>query len=62
MSRDGLGGFHWSVWSELDGAAPHPIEAHRVDALATFCTSIGDGKEGVRAFLEKRNPAFTAHV
>jgi len=37
----------------------HPIEAHRVDSLAMFYTSIGDGKEGVAAFLEKRAPEFT---
>ena len=24
-----------------------------------FYTSIGDGKEGVRSFLEKRSPQFT---
>lgn len=43
-----------------NAAATHPLEAHRVDSLAMFYTSIGDGKEGVRAFLEKRDPAFTA--
>jgi len=39
-------------------AQPHPIEAHRVDSLAMFYTSIEDGKEGVAAFLEKRDPDF----
>ena len=38
---------------------PHPVEAHRVDSLAMFYTSIGDGKEGVQAFREKRPPNFT---
>jgi enoyl-CoA hydratase/carnithine racemase len=41
-----------------NAAQPHPLEAHRVDSLAMFYTSIGDGKEGVRSFLEKRAPAF----
>jgi enoyl-CoA hydratase/carnithine racemase len=42
-----------------NSAAPHPVEAHRVDSLAMFYTSIADGKEGVAAFLEKRPPEFT---
>ncbi|MBV9510747.1 MAG: enoyl-CoA hydratase/isomerase family protein, partial [Caulobacteraceae bacterium] len=42
-----------------NSAQPHPIEAHRADSLGMFYTSIGDGKEGVAAFLEKRTPAFT---
>jgi enoyl-CoA hydratase/carnithine racemase len=41
-----------------NSAQPHPRDAHRVDSLAMFYTSIGDGKEGVRAFLEKRDPKF----
>jgi len=41
-----------------NAAQPHPIEAHRVDSLAMFYTSVGDGKEGVAAFLEKRAPDF----
>lgn len=41
-----------------NSAMSHPIEAHRVDSLAMFYTSIADGKEGVAAFLEKRNPQF----
>ena len=43
-----------------NAAQPHPLEAHRIDSLAMFYTSIGDGKEGVAAFLEKRDPAFTS--
>jgi enoyl-CoA hydratase/carnithine racemase len=35
-----------------------PQEAHKAESLAMFYTSIGDGKEGVRAFLEKRAPRF----
>lgn len=42
-----------------NAAEDHPVEAHRVDSLAMFHTSIGDGKEGVAAFLEKRDPDFT---
>jgi len=41
-----------------NAAQPHPLEAHKVDSLAMFYTSIGDGKEGVRSFLEKRPPNF----
>jgi enoyl-CoA hydratase/carnithine racemase len=40
-------------------AAPHPLDAHRADSLAMWHTSVGDGKEGVAAFLEKREPRFT---
>jgi len=43
-----------------NSAQPHPLEAHLSDSLAMFYTSIGDGKEGVRAFREKRRPEFTA--
>jgi enoyl-CoA hydratase/carnithine racemase len=42
-----------------NSAQPHPLEAHRVDSLAVFYTSLKDGKEGVQAFLEKRDPKFT---
>lgn len=41
-----------------NSALPSPLEAHRVDSLAMFYASIGDGKEGVRAFLDKRTPIF----
>lgn len=41
-----------------NSAQPHPREAHRIDSLAMFWASIGDGKEGVASFLEKRNPSY----
>ncbi|MDN5744393.1 MAG: crotonase/enoyl-CoA hydratase family protein [Nocardioidaceae bacterium] len=42
-----------------NSAAADPLEAHLSDSLAMYWTSIGDGKEGVAAFLEKRPPQFT---
>lgn len=42
-----------------NSAVADPLEAHLADSLAMFYTSIGDGKEGVAAFLEKRAPEFT---
>lgn len=38
-----------------------PMEAHKIESLAMFYTSMGDGAEGVRAFMEKRKPAFDAN-
>jgi len=43
-----------------NSAQPHPLAAHQVDSLAMFYSSIGDGKEGVKAFLEKRPAQFTS--
>lgn len=41
-----------------NAAQSHPLEAHRVDSLAIFYTSQHSGKEGVKAFLEKRPAHF----
>lgn len=41
-----------------NSAAPSPRTAHEIDSLAMFYTSLGDGKEGVAAFLEKRDADF----
>lgn len=45
-----------------NAAQSHPVEAHRIDSLAMFYTSVADGKEGVRSFLEKRAPDFGSRV
>ena len=42
-----------------NSAQAHPLAAHQVDSLAMFYTSIGDGKEGVQSFLDKRDPVYT---
>jgi len=45
-----------------NAALPHPVEAHKVESLAVFYTSQGDGKEGIQAFLDKRDPQFLSSV
>ncbi len=42
-----------------NSAQPHPVEAHRVDSLGVYYQSLVDGKEGIAAFLEKRDPDFS---
>jgi enoyl-CoA hydratase/carnithine racemase len=43
-----------------NSAQAQPLEAHRIESLAVFYTSRADGKEGVRAFREKRVPQFAS--
>lgn len=45
-----------------NAARPHPADAHRIDSLAMFYASIGDGAEGVRAFREKRAAEFSGRA
>jgi len=43
-----------------NSALSDPAQAHEVDSLSMFYTSVGDGKEGVAAFNEKREALFSA--
>ncbi len=43
-----------------NAALPDPRQAHAIESLAMWATSVGDGKEGVAAFLQKRAPQFAA--
>ncbi|MFC5178521.1 crotonase/enoyl-CoA hydratase family protein [Nocardioides taihuensis] len=45
-----------------NSAAADPLEAHLSDSLAMWWTSVGDGKEGVAAFREKRAPRFAGRA
>jgi enoyl-CoA hydratase/carnithine racemase len=45
-----------------NSAQPDPTAAHQIESLAMFYTSIGDGREGVSSFLEKREASFTAQA
>lgn len=40
----------------------HPVDSHRAESLAMWHASVGDGKEGVAAFLDKRSPRFTGRA
>ncbi len=45
-----------------NSAQPHPIEAHKVDSLAMFYSSMLGGKEGVQSFLDKRPADYSDTV
>lgn len=45
-----------------NAAQPHPLEAHKIDSLAMFYTSMLGGVEGVQSFLDKRPPQYTDTV
>ena len=42
-----------------NSAAATPLDAHHTESLAVFYTSQADGREGVKAFNEKRTAQFT---
>ncbi len=43
-----------------NAAYSNPVDAHRIESLAMFWASVGDGKEGVASFLDKRTPEFSS--
>jgi hypothetical protein len=42
-----------------NAALPSPLDAHEIDSLAIYYASQNSGKEGVKAFLEKRPANYT---
>lgn len=45
-----------------NSAQASPVEAHKVESLGMFYSSLQDGNEGVQAFLEKRPSQFQSRV
>lgn len=45
-----------------NSATDHPMHAHKIESLSMFYASVSSGKEGVQAFLEKRDPCFTDEI
>jgi enoyl-CoA hydratase/carnithine racemase len=45
-----------------NSAQPDPLHAHLVESLAMFYSSMGEGREGVAAFSEKRSADFTGRT
>jgi len=46
-----------------NSAMAHPMQAHQIDSQLMYITSERmDGRDGFKAFLEKREPVFTAKV
>ena len=45
-----------------NSAQDHPLAAHQIDSLAVFHLCQRDGREGVRAFIEKRAAEFDMRV
>ena len=41
---------------------PDPLQAHKIESLGVFYASQHDGREGVAAFLERRDPQFTSRA
>lgn len=45
-----------------NAAEASPLEAHKIESLAMFYASKGDGHEGVQALKEKRPPSFSSLI
>ena len=45
-----------------NSAMPSPRHAHEIDSLSMYYSSVGDGKEGVQSFLDKRDPEYSSRA